>query len=302
MGQPYTYLLTFKPTGQKYYGVRIANKKIPKEDLWNTYYSSSRVVSKLREEHGDDSFEAIVDKVFETEDEARKYESSFIKDLNLPTDKWLNKRSVPLNIKRGKDSYWYGKHLPADVRKKISESRKGKYTGKDNHNYKNPAAANALVALAKGPNNPNIGRHHTEETKKKISESNIGKKWTDEMRQRVSGTNSHSYGKRGKKSYWFGKTHSEDTKEKIRQARKNQTISEETKKKISISLKKSNHPLHGLTGSDHPAYGKKMSEEVKQNTRDRWAKIKNEICPHCGKEGRGGSMNRWHFDNCRNKR
>jgi group I intron endonuclease len=25
------------------------------------------------------------------------------------------------------------------------------------------------------------------------------------------------------------------------------------------------------------------------------------ICPHCGKEGKGPSMNRWHFDNCKMK-
>jgi len=24
-------------------------------------------------------------------------------------------------------------------------------------------------------------------------------------------------------------------------------------------------------------------------------------CPHCGKIGSGGSMNRWHFDNCKKK-
>ena len=25
------------------------------------------------------------------------------------------------------------------------------------------------------------------------------------------------------------------------------------------------------------------------------------VCPHCGKEGRGGSMKRWHFNNCKQK-
>jgi hypothetical protein len=25
------------------------------------------------------------------------------------------------------------------------------------------------------------------------------------------------------------------------------------------------------------------------------------ICPHCGKEGRGGAMTQWHFDNCKEK-
>lgn len=42
---------------------------------------------------------------------------------------------------------WKGKHLPLEMRKKISETRKGKYTGE---------------------NNPFYGKHHTEATKNKI--------------------------------------------------------------------------------------------------------------------------------------
>ena len=26
------------------------------------------------------------------------------------------------------------------------------------------------------------------------------------------------------------------------------------------------------------------------------------ICPHCGKEGGGGAMRQYHFDNCKNKK
>jgi hypothetical protein len=68
------------------------------------------------------------------------------------------------------------------------------------------------------------GQVHTEETKRKMSQSHIGEK-----------------------SYWYGKKFSEEHKEKIRQSLKKKTLPEEHKKKISESLK-----------------GKKLSEETKR--------------------------------------
>lgn len=59
------------------------------------------------------------------------------------------------------------------------------------------------------------GKHHTEETRRKLSEINKGK-------------NS------GEKNPMYGKHLLEDTKEKIRQARLNTHMSEEAKAKISL--------------------------------------------------------------------
>lgn len=67
----FTYILTFKPTGQKYIGkkVLISKRKLPplkgktrkrivlKDSSWRKYWSSSRIVAGLIEQHGEDSFE-----------------------------------------------------------------------------------------------------------------------------------------------------------------------------------------------------------------------------------------------------
>ena len=66
-----------------------------------------------------------------------------------------------------------------------------------------------------------LGSNHTEETKRKISESNKGK-------------NHHRYGKDNPS---FGKTRSEETKKKISEAHKGKKHTEETKKKMSIAKK-----------------------------------------------------------------
>jgi hypothetical protein len=44
---PYTYILQFKETGHLYYGVRIANKVNPVNDLWVNYFSSSHIIKEL---------------------------------------------------------------------------------------------------------------------------------------------------------------------------------------------------------------------------------------------------------------
>jgi len=71
-----------------------------------------------------------------------------------------------------------------------------------------------------------IGKHRSEETKKKISE-------------KMKGGNSTSW-KKGHNGYWKGKHRSEETKKKISEARKGkkrEPLSEETKKKMSEAHK-----------------------------------------------------------------
>ena len=121
---------------------------------------------------------------------------------------------------------------------------------------------------------------HTEESRKKISESKkgekhhyFGKKLSNEhiikMSEAKKGKKLSDEHKRkiGEKSK--GRKHSEDSKRKISEKNKCRNFSEEHKKKLSEAKKGNKHPLI--------------------------------ICPYCNKEGGGGVMNRYHFDNCKNK-
>lgn len=94
-----------------------------------------------------------------------------------------------------------GHLVPVEIREKISLSQIGKRTGKYN---------------------PFYGKHHTEETKKKLSESH-----------------------KGKTSWMKDKHHTEEAKKKISDSKKGKTsnrkgvrLSEETKLKMSLSHKK----------------------------------------------------------------
>lgn len=61
-------------------------------------------------------------------------------------------------------------------------------------------------------NNPLYGKHHTEETKRKISEANIGRKWSEEAKQKMSEQRA------GEKNAMYGKHHTDEAKEKVAKA------------------------------------------------------------------------------------
>lgn len=106
------------------------------------------------------------------------------------------------------------------------------------------------------------GLHHTEETKRILSEKNLGQ---NNPMFGVRGVNHPLYGKSSAMLGRFGGNHpmfghkmSADSKEKIRQ--------------------------HNM-GENNPMFGKK--HPIVQ-------------CPFCGKKGAMNGMKRWHFENCRN--
>lgn len=138
-------------------------------------------------------------------------------------------------------------------------------------------------------------KKQSEATKRKLSIFYTGKTWEnrfgilraneikEKMRKKTIGQKrpKQSVAMKGKKSGFEGKKHSEEFKEQRRQyflSDKNpgKNKSEETKVKMS----------KGHIG--------KISQ-FKGVSR------KKLICPHCGKEGGEGLMQRWHFDNCKFK-
>lgn len=109
------------------------------------------------------------------------------------------------------------------------------------------------------------------ETKQKMKKpkTEAHKKAMSKNHARLSGENHPRYGTTF--------SHSQDTKEKISQVKIGKptiTPSEETKKKLSNSL------IGNKCGA-----GKHELKKVQ--------------CPHCGKEGHGPNMSRYHFDKCK---
>lgn len=136
----------------------------------------------------------------------------------------------------------------------------------------------------------------------------------------------------------YGEERAKELKEKLKEAKKN--ISEDTKMKISISktgvplsdshkesISKGNYIRWGsMSNEDREEFREKMtkinqceekrkdaSEKIKQKWKEpeylNKMKIRGEkspfketvVCNYCNKEGKKGSMARWHFENCKLK-
>lgn len=146
-----------------------------------------------------------------------------------------------------------------------------------------------LSSRMSGDGNHMFGKHHTEESKLKISRSKLGKnnglvgekhpnfgtKWGEERRksmsERVKGKNNPMYGKSGELSPNWGVKFSEEHKRKISEANSGENhpnfgkpLPESTKRKLSERMRGENHPQYGKRGDLSPNFGKKHSEETKR--------------------------------------
>ena len=110
----------------------------------------------------------------------------------------------------------------------------------------------------RGEKNPMKNKHHTEETKQKISNSNKGKKRSEETIKKLSEVNK-------------GKKLSEETRKKMSETRKGKKPSEETRKKLSkvhkgkkLSEEHKQKLSEAQKGEKNNLYGKHHTEETKK--------------------------------------
>jgi len=87
-----------------------------------------------------------------------------------------------------------------------------------------------LSLAGKGINNPFYGKHHSKETKLKISLANKGREISEETRRKLSRCHIGNTNR-------LGKHHSKETKDKISNFQKGKITSDETKRKMSIAAK-----------------------------------------------------------------
>lgn len=159
----YTYIIGWQFHNKRYYGVRMANKCSPEEDLWVNYYTSSNIVKLFREEHGEPDI-IVIDKTFDSREEASKYESNFLKHNDcVYSDEWLNAANWPIIDNRSEKNGMYGKTHSEKTRQKMSAIHKGKT-----------------------PWNKGKKGIYSEETLQKISTARTGTKTSPETLQKLS--------------------------------------------------------------------------------------------------------------------
>jgi hypothetical protein len=184
----YTYIIGWSKHNRFYYGVRYSKNSNPKE-LWKTYFTSSKHVLQFRQIYGEPD---IIDirKTFDNVNKARLWENTVLRRLKvIEKDIWINKTdnlsidpiSAQIGAKKPKSDEFkkkcrdnrLGKKLNEDTKEKIRQKALGRTGYWKNKNLSEEMKKN-LSDIGKkltGDKNPFFGKKHSEDTKKKISET-----------------------------------------------------------------------------------------------------------------------------------
>ena len=217
-----------KPIGWIYLTTNLVNEKIyigqhviSSDKRANaTYIGSGELFRKTVKKYGKENFKRKILRICYTQKELNTWEYVYIKKYKSQDKK------IGYNIADGDilSSKCNPAKLP-EVRKKISESRKGgRFAGENNPMYGYKFSEEQRKRMSevqkgdkswmfgrKGKSCHNFGRKLSKETRKKISEKlsgknnpNYGKRWSDEVRYKISlhhadfsGDKNPMFGKRG---------------------------------------------------------------------------------------------------------
>ena len=188
----YTYLIGWTNQDKWYYGVRFAKNCNP-NDLWTTYFTSSKYVKEFVKKHGNPDIIQIR-KIFVDVNKARLWESKILKKLNIiNNEKWLNKTS---NISFSEDCSFrpIGKIW-------INNGKKQKYID-EKENIPNGWSKGRLKFI-----NSRIDYTVSIETRNKISLKNKGRKKPEAFGDNV-------------RNFHLNRKRSEKTRKKISESKK----------------------------------------------------------------------------------
>ena len=227
---PYTYLIKCRATNQYYYGVRFSKNCNP-DELWQTYFTSSKYVKELIEQYGVTGFDFEIRKVFNSVKEARDWEHRVLyrikaKNRNDFLNKTDNKSINTTNFR------WWTNGVKNT--RSINCPGEGWYIGSCTivKRSKESIDKQMKTRVEKyGSYAINKGKSHTAETKNKISKTKTGVKIGPQ-------TNEHIEKRKmfGERNPMFGKKHTVEVIEKLRISN-SVPKSEDHKQKISIALK-----------------------------------------------------------------
>ena len=171
---PFTYRITFNPTGQSYYGVRTRKNCHPNE-LWTRYFTSSKQVKQLIAEFGTSAFDFEIRKTFNTKQDAILWEHRVLTRLDVVNNNnWLNE-NIGGKLFVSKDT------LTEEHKRKVALSQLGKKRKPYSEDHKRK-----ISEAKKGKPPPNKGKPMSEEQKQLMSKIRTGTKSSAETRAKIS--------------------------------------------------------------------------------------------------------------------
>lgn len=176
---PFTYRIIC-PDGRYYYGVRYAKGCSP-DDLWTTYFTSSKVIKELLKTTDPKDFKYEIRKIFQLAEDALIYERRVLKRIvgkdncinqHIGDKKFHNKKPHTEETKEKIRQANIGKKQSIETKEKKNNSNTGKKRSKET--IEKIRVSN--IGKNKGKVAWNKGIPHSEETKQKLSDSSRWKK------------------------------------------------------------------------------------------------------------------------------
>lgn len=180
---PYTYLIGWSKLNKWYYGCSYKSKtKIANpEQLWKSYFTSSKIVKQFRKLYGEPDIIQIR-KTFNTAEDALDWESRVILRMKMvESDIFLNQRNMSGQFKN-KGGYKHSEKSKENYRKSFTDERKIFLSGVSIENNKNRTKESRQTAGKSnsktrkenrekyiGENSPLFGINRTEEDKISIA-------------------------------------------------------------------------------------------------------------------------------------
>jgi group I intron endonuclease len=237
----FIYITTNMINGMKYLG----QKSFDDNNKWKNYLGSGKALKNAIRKYGKQNFDRNIICFCYSPEELNEAEYTLSVFLNVVEDRnWYN--------------LCYGGEVPIgyvatdEARSKMSEAQKARWTDE---------LRQELGEKMSGEGNPFYGKHHTDDTRKTLSEQHTGMKASDEARSKMSQSQTerfkdpaerakcgwehtdkqkqaHSERMSGEGHPMFGKHHSEETKAKISEKHKKENLSEEVIQKYREAAKK----------------------------------------------------------------
>ena len=184
----YTYLIGWSKLNKWYYGVRFSKNCSP-DDLWVKYFTSSKYVKEYRKNNGEPDI-VEVRKIFESSEEARNWETRFIKKIKaVGNSNWLNKTD-------NTNKFYSEGELSLEHKKKLSKIRSEKNIGntfRKGKKFSEESILKLKISRNARKDKPMLGKKMSDEAKNKMRLSKLGKKMNDSFKISCSERNKKRY-------------------------------------------------------------------------------------------------------------
>jgi hypothetical protein len=251
-----------------YYGRRTAKGCHP-EDFFISYFTSSKYVADIIAEHGMPDVIKI-HKIFSDVNSCCIHEYKFLSRLNVSSNlSWLNQTNGDLKWNNG-GGYKLTEKTKQNMRKSKSESHI--------QNMRKPKSEDRILS-ERTKCFEKTGYHS------QLENPDVQQKCRDTYFERT------------------GYTHNSQNPE-VQQKRKDTYFAKTGYNNPSKNPEVLKHQFDFYkekTGYDHPNHNPEVRKRQIQSYKETVANRPPVQCPHCGLEGNGGVMKRWHFDNCKSK-